>query len=75
MLVSVYETSMEPGSVNTAALEDLSPYQAELAVASGSQLPVCPSTAHHRDLGRTGLLRLALIRTESACYPAQILRL
>ncbi len=26
----------------------------------GSQLPVCPSTAHNRDLGRTALLRLAL---------------
>ena len=25
-----------------------------------SQLPVCPSTAHNRDLGRTALLRLAL---------------
>jgi hypothetical protein len=31
--------------------EDLSPYHAELAVASGSQLPVCPSTAQNRDLG------------------------
>jgi len=26
----------------------------------GSQLPVCPSTAHNRDLGRTALLRLAV---------------
>jgi hypothetical protein len=40
--------------------EDLSPCRAELAVASGSQLPDCPSTAHNRNLGRRALLRLAL---------------
>ena len=30
----------------------------------GSQLPVCPSTAHNRDLGRFALLRFALSRSK-----------
>ena len=38
--------------VNTTAVsEDLPPYHAELAVASGSQLPVCPSTGSYRGNG------------------------
>jgi hypothetical protein len=43
-----------------AVSEDLLPYLRNWQSPRGSQLPVCPSTADNRDLGRTGLLRLAL---------------
>ena len=35
--------SATTASVNIGVSEDLSPYHAELAVASGKPLPVCPS--------------------------------
>ena len=49
-----------PSVSGYAVNEDLSPYLRNWQSPRGSQLPVCPSTAHNRDLGRTGLLRLAL---------------
>ena len=62
-----------PPFIGPGVSENLSPYHAELAVASGSQLPVCPSTATIVTWAELDFYDLPLIRPSGFVNSAAII--